>query len=432
MHIGIIGAGVAGLSAAFDLTRQGHTVTIFEASANSGGLAAGFNTDGWDWPLEHFYHHWFASDDQAIRLVREIGLEDKLFFPRPVTATWSKGKAYQMDSNLSALLFPHLSLWGKFRFGMAGLYLKLTRNWQPMEQYTAHEWLSRWMGEEAYGKLWMPLLIGKWGSYWRQVNMAWFWARIYKRTPRLGYMEGGFQAFADRLAQLIGEQGGEIRLKTPINTITPQADGRLAVQTAAGEESFDRVIVTLSPELLLKMVPALQGEYRQKVSQLKSVGGLVLIASLKHQLMEKVYWLNLPARSEDKTQNEFPFLALVEHTNFISREHYAGEHIIYMGDYLQSDHAYFSKSKEELEQLFFPTLKKINPAFDMSWVNRTWLFKTGYAQPVPCLNQSQIIPPLKTPIPGLFWASMSQVYPWDRGTNYAIEIGRRAAQEAAL
>ena len=57
-----------------------------------------------------------------------------------------------------------------------------------------------------------------------------------------------------------------------------------------------------------------------------------------------------------------------------------------------------------------------------------WLFRETYAQPIPPLNHSQHIPDLRTPLPGLYFASMSQVYPWDRGTNYAVEIGRRAAR----
>jgi hypothetical protein len=47
---------------------------------------------------------------------------------------------------------------------------------------------------------------------------------------------------------------------------------------------------------------------------------------------------------------------------------------------------------------------------------------------VPRLNHSRAIPDIRTPLPGLYFASMSQVYPWDRGTNFAVEIGRRAAR----
>jgi hypothetical protein len=47
---------------------------------------------------------------------------------------------------------------------------------------------------------------------------------------------------------------------------------------------------------------------------------------------------------------------------------------------------------------------------------------------VPPINHSKNIPDIRTPIKGLYFASMSQVYPWDRGTNYAVEIGRRTAR----
>ncbi len=118
----------------------------------------------------------------------------------------------------------------------------------------------------------------------------------------------------------------------------------------------------------------------------------------------------------------------MEHTNFLPAEHFGGEHIIYCGDYLETDHEYFDLSKEELVERFAPSLKRINPDFSKDWINKTWLYRTKYAQPVPLVNHSQNIPDIQTPIPGLFFASMSQVYPWDRGTNFAVEIARRAAK----
>ncbi|PWB55654.1 MAG: oxidoreductase, partial [Anaerolineales bacterium] len=87
----------------------------------------------------------------------------------------------------------------------------------------------------------------------------------------------------------------------------------------------------------------------------------------------------------------------------------------------------FSLGQDELLQRFIPSLARINPKFEPGWVNKTWLYRTKYAQPVPLLNHSRNIPAIQTPIPGLYFASMSQVYPWDRGTNFAVEIGRKAA-----
>jgi hypothetical protein len=84
--------------------------------------------------------------------------------------------------------------------------------------------------------------------------------------------------------------------------------------------------------------------------------------------------------------------------------------------------------KEEMLDLFAAALSKINPEFQVEWIQKSWLFREKYAQPVPFVNHSQAIPDIQTPLPGLYFASMSQVYPWDRGTNFAVEIGRRAAK----
>jgi len=432
MKIAVIGGGVAGLSAAYDLANAGYNVTIFEAAPVTGGLAAGFKSERWDWHLEQFYHHWFETDDDILNLIDEIGAGDKVFFPRPVTSLYADGKIYPFDSPLRMLLFPKLPLIPKIRFGFIGLYLRLTKNWQAMEKETAHEWLTRTMGETAYKILWEPLLVGKFGDYYKEVNMAWMWARLHKRSFKLGYFEGGFQAFADALTRKVQERGVKICLKTKITNITPQPDGCFhiqfdsasgnGIQTQIQKESFEQVLTTVSPQLLSRLVPTLPDNYLASLKQLKSMGAVVVILALKHQLTKQHYWINLP-KGEG-----FPFLALVEHTNFIDRRHYDNDHIIYCGDYLKPDHEYFSLTKEELLARFLPTLTRFNPNFDESWVKESWLFRTKYAQPVPPINHSRNIPSLETPIPGLYWASMSQVYPWDRGTNYAVQIGRQAAQ----
>jgi protoporphyrinogen oxidase len=424
LNIAIIGAGVAGLTAAYELTKHGHRVVVFEAADKTGGLASGFKDEGWEWSLERFYHHWFASDDAVINLIKEIGKDDKLFFPRPITSIWHKGQAYPFDSYLRAALFPHLSLVDKIRAGPVAIYLRLTRNWRPLEKYTVHEWLTRWLGQRGYRILWEPLLVGKFGDYHQQVNMAWMWARLHKRTPRLGYFVGGFQAFADALADRTQNQGADIRLNTPVRAIESTPDGGLVLRAESGDEVFERVIATVSPGLLSRLVPALPPDYLEGLKQLKSMGAVVLILALKHQLTEGHYWINLP-KGEG-----FPFLALVEHTNYIDPKHYGGDHLIYCGDYLKPDHEYFSLSHQELLTRFLPALSRFNPDFDPDWVRASWLFREKYAQPVPPVNHSRNIPDLATPIPGLYWASMSQVYPWDRGTNYAVEIGQEVAARA--
>ena len=422
MKIAIIGAGFGGLAAAYDLEKAGHKVTVFESANYVGGLASGFKEPHWDWSVEKFYHHWFQTDSHMLGLIRELGWEDKVLFPRPLTVMYHDGNFYPFDSIPKALLFPGLGFGlDKIRFGFVGLFLRLTNNWQALEKVTADSWMLKWAGKRVYEEMWKPLLIGKFGPYYQDVNMAWMWARIKARTTRLGTFEGGFQKFADLFADRLREMGVDVRLGTKVKSIKREQAG-LAIE-AGSVESYDRVLVTASPALLAKLCPDLPQEYLKGLLELKSMGAVVMALSLKHQLSEQgYYWFNLPKEAG------FPMLALVEHTNFVSAEHFGGEHIVYAGDYLEVGHRYFSMSDDELLAEFMPAFKRINPAFEPDWIKKFWVFKSDYAQPVPLVGHSKNIPAIQTPIEGLYFASMSQVYPWDRGTNFAVEIGRRAAR----
>ncbi|MGB1287198.1 MAG: NAD(P)/FAD-dependent oxidoreductase [Aggregatilineales bacterium] len=427
-NIAIIGAGITGMAAAWDLASAGHQVTLYEAGSEAGGLAAGFKDDGWDWHLEKFYHHWFETDKDILNLIEEIGHSDKLIFPRPKTSYWIDGKIVRSEISPSAIFLP-VSLFSTIRMGITGVYLKTSPFWKWMEKYTCNDWMRTFMGDEAYEKFFQPLLIGKFGEYHDKVNMAWMWARIYKRSLKLGGFEGGFQNFLNLLAKAIEAKGATIHLNTPVEKI--DLDGMQPTLTVNGEtQQFDHIISTTSPKIMLKLTPRLQNTaYGESMKSLKSIGGLCVVLALKQQLLDDgTYWLNLPADTPDKDKNDFPFLALVEHTNYMDKAHYGGDHIIYCGDYVAPDHEYFSMSEDALVERFLPALKKVNPEFDVSWVRKSWVYRAPYAQPVPFVNHSENIPSLNTPLPGVIWASMSQVYPWDRGTNYSVEIGRRVAK----
>lgn len=424
MKIAIIGAGIGGMAAAHDFERAGHQVTIFESAPGVGGLAAGFKDEGWDWSVEHFYHHWFQKDHDILGLIRELGLQDKVLFPNPKTVVYYKGNFYPLDSPKAALTFPGFTLVDMARFGFVTVYLRYIADWKPLEKITAHEWMRKYYGEKLYQTMFEPLLEGKFGPYYKQVNMAWFWARFKARSTRLGTFVGGFQAFSDAFADILRGRGVDIRLSTPVERIEALPDGRLQLNLSEGEsEVYDRCLVTVGPGLMARLAPALSTDYLQGLLNLKSMGAVVMVLALKHQLSTQgYYWYSLPKNAG------YPFLALVEHTNFVSPEHFGGDHIVYVGDYLVPDHEYFILSKEELLERFLPELQKFNPNFNPEWVRKTWLFRAAYAQPVPLVNHSQNIPAIQTPINGLYFASMSQVYPWDRGTNFAVQIARKAAK----
>ena len=422
MRIAVVGAGAAGLAAAYDLARCGHEVVIFETEPYVGGLSAGFKAPDLQWSLEKFYHHWLATDAAILALIAELGWSDQVLFPRTVTALYHDGGFHAFDSPAAVLRFPGVPLIDRLRFGLVALYLRMNPYWRPFDRVSADAWLNKWLGPRAYRALWRPMLVSKFGEENLPiVNMAWFWGRIHTRTPRLGTFVGGFQAFLDKLAGVVRGYGAEIRTSTAVRGIRQTPGGRLLVEGGDRVEEFDAVICTSSPALMARLAPDLPATYAAQLRRLKSMGAVVLVLALERRLSPEVYWHNLPKEAG------FPFLAMIEQTNFVSPDCYGGNHIVYCCDYQSPDHEYFQFSKEELFARFVPALTRFNAAFSPDWIRGSWMWKAPYAQPIPEVNHARNVPDLRTPVRGLYFASMSQVYPWDRGTNYAVEIGRRVA-----
>lgn len=399
MRVAIVGAGFTGLSAAYELLKLGHSVTLFEKEKQLGGLAVGWKEKGWKWTLEKGYHHWFTNDDAILGLIRELGLSDKLIIKRPITAVWWRGKVYPFDSALSLLAFPGLSVIDKLRTGLLLSALKLNSFWQPLEAVTSEQLFISVGGSRAWKTIWEPLLYGKFGSHAPRVAASWLWARIKKRTPSLAYIEGGFQTVADALAKEIRKRGGIIKTSS---------------QFSAHGSQFDRILLTIPTPIASKIYPALS------LPRVPHLHAHVLILETKEPILKGVYWLNVTDRS-------FPFLAVVAHTNFMDKKYYAGHHVTYIGNYLPPSHRYLSMTNNQLLKEFLPFLKRLNPRCQLSTVS-CQLFVGPFAQPVHELHYSQIAPKLKTSVPGVYLANLDSIYPWDRGTNYAVELGIKAAR----
>lgn len=462
MNVAIIGAGFTGLSAAYSLTKKGHTVSLFEKEKSLGGLAGSFRLPGWKWSVEQHYHHWFTNDSSALGLIKELGLEEKLLFPRTRTSVYYQQKIYPFNGPKHILTFSPLPISDRIRVGAVTAYLKLLPKNQAihLEKYKAVEWLRKYYGKKAYSIIWEPLLKGKFGSCADKVNMAWFWARIKKRTFLLGYLEGGYQVLVDALSRQIQENGGKIYTETLFDP--------------DGTDKYDSVIVTTPsvvfvkmftdvarkvkqarkdqfsrPEFNAKMADVQKSrylahekdnlpgrdvsgkfdpeglhnweQYSKRLLSIPHLNALNLLLITKEKILDKEYWLNINDRS-------FPFIGVIQQTNMIDPKYYGDNHLTWVANYLPSDHPYLKMSAKELFHLYLPYLQKINPSFNFKLkIENCKLFIGPFAQPVFPLNYSRIKPGFDTPIPHVYLANMDMVYPWDRGTNYAIEMGKEIA-----
>jgi protoporphyrinogen oxidase len=495
MRIAIIGGGLTGLSAAYELSRSGHSVTVFEKESVLGGLAHGFQPKNWSWPLEFAYHHFFTNDDALIKLAKEIGLEDKLIISRPITSTLLPQNSdnkyisdkfenkqqdvatkisesafasdienmethnsfhertadpsefslpsqlplgiYQLDSPLSLLKFDKIPFNDRIRTGAMLAYCKINPFWKPLEKITAQNFIRKYGGEAGWKTIWEPLLYGKFNSYADKVAASWFWARIKKRTSNLGYFQGGFQELVNQLEKQIKKLGGVIYTDFEIENIVKSGKtGQFQIKSAKNIQQFDKVLLTVPTPIASKLVNIPKSYFIAPLS-IPHLWAQTLILETDTPVLDKVYWLNVNDRN-------FPFLACVAHTNFMDKSHYGGHHITYFGNYLPEGHPYLSLDKKQLYSIYRPFIDKLvqcqkldarsskletnnHPSSNFHLL-ASYLFTVPFAQPVHELDYSKRAPKMETPVPGLYLANLDSIYPWDRGTNYAVELGQKAAR----
>lgn len=430
MKIAIIGAGFTGLAAADALKQAGHAVTIFEAAAEPGGLAAGFQAPGWQTAIEKHYHHVFTTDHFVKNWLQQLGLQSQLTYSRVRTATLYEGTTRSLDSATSLLAYKPLRVIARLRLAAGLAFLKFWPWGKWLDRWTAAKWIKQVMGKEAWIKVWKPLFVGKFGRFADKINLAWFWARIVARSSALGYYHGGFGELAKHAAQKLSEQGVVIKLSTPIKNLSLNQRG-WSVGWGEQHAVFDKVLIAAESQVagfLMKeavKTPA-QEQWLAKLSQLKGLGATTLVLELDQPFFaDGTYWLNI-------NEAGWPFLAVVEQTQLTGTTQYNGHTIVYVGKYAEAEgpeaEAWFAQSATELLERYAPFLRKLSPDFERHVVAQ-WLFKTKFAQPLVFTNHHQAVPSLTPPWTGLYWASMQHVYPWDRGINFAVAIGQTVAKK---
>lgn len=423
MKVAIIGAGFTGLAAAWDISQNGHEVTLIEAEEYPGGLASGFTTPEWEWSLEHHYHHIFASDKDIQELVAEMDLSGLMQFRSTQTDVYYNKEFHRLDSPESLIKLTSLDLISRLRTALTLAYLKANPWWQSLERLTAQNFIRKTMGEKSWQVLWQPLFSGKFGDYSDQINAAWFWARIHVRTKQLGYFKGGFLNLAEQMVHKLKSNSVKTFFNTSVTSVATYK-GKFRLQTKnhlIDNQKFDLALVATPSFILRKIVKDLPTSFIQSIDNLQGLGAQTLVLELDKPFFKtNTYWLNI-------NEPNWPILAVVEHTNFVDPKYYNGKRLLYVGKYLDSTDKQYQLTKDELLEIYHPYLSQLSPNFKQS-INRSWLFKTPFAQPIAGINHSQNVPSLDPPIPGLFWASMQHVYPWDRGTNFAVRLGREIAK----
>ncbi len=426
-EIAIVGAGLAGLTAALRLTHAGYRVRVFERYPRPGGLARALDVGGE--PLEAFYHHIFTTDTDYIAMAKELGLDDEIEWLPSKMGIWADDLLWEFGTPASLLRFGPMRMIDKFRFGLSTLWLQRQKDPGPFESVTAADWIRRHQGERTWKAVWGPLLYQKFADDAERVAMVWLWRKISLRGRSrsrsgmgecLGYMRGSFIRLVEALVAKIEAAGGTFHLTEEVRRVETDGDG-FSIVTRRGSHHASKVLVAAPiPDHLAVAGHLLADDERDALTRLRATGAICTILELE-QSLTPFYWLNI-------ADPEMPFGGLIEHTNYIPSERYGGRIVLYISNYLYTDHELYKAPKSTVLGHYIPHLQRINPAFEPSWIQASHHFRADYAQPVVTTGYRNQIPRMRTSVPGLYLCSMAQIFPEDRGQNYAIAYGDKVSK----
>ena len=426
-HIGVIGGGMAGLTAALRFAQAGQRVTLWERSDHLGGQAVAFPAAGGH--LEHFYHHLFQSDVDIVALIEELGIGDQLMWLPSNVGYYADDRIWPLNGAADLLRLGFIPFHDRVRLGVVTAYLQKVRDWKRFEHVTAHDWLQRALGKRAYDRTLGAQLRAKFGRYHDQVAMVWFWGKIWLRTTsrkspldqeKLGYPAGSFNTVIDALADAARNAGVTIHVGSGLERVEQDSDGTWSVVLADGIERCNAIVATVPSPIFSRLVPQLPEAYRASLDQLKYEAAVVALLQLDRPLTD-IYWLNI-------ADPDMPFTGIIEHTNFIDPKAFGGKRFVYLSKYLEPEDSWFTMADDDLIAAYVPYLQRINPQFDSSWIEQSWVFRERAAQPIVPLEYSKLIPDHRTGLDGLYLANTTQIYPEDRGTNYSVRLGNQISK----
>jgi protoporphyrinogen oxidase len=426
----IIGAGFCGLAAAYALGKQGVEVSVLEQDVEVGGLAGSFPISGTR--LEKFYHHWFTNDAHIMRLIREIGKDNQILLRTTQTGMYYANHFFKLSKPLDLLRFSPLPFPDRIRLGMLALRARRVRDWRQLENRTAADWLREMGGDRVYRVVWEPLLRGKFGDVAEEVAAVWFWNKLKLRggsrgkggQEQLAYFRGGFAALAHALVEAIRAQGGEVVTGAAVTGVRVDSGRAIGVTTKDGDRPADAVIATPSLPIIAKLLEShVPKSYIDQLRRVRYLANVCLVLELDRSL-SSTYWLNV-------NDPGFPFVGVIEHTNFEPQSTYGGRHIVYLSKYAHESDDLYQMDDSDLVKYSLEHLKRMFPSLTNDWVLGAHVWRARHSQPIVEKGYSSLIPSPRSPLNGFYLATMAQIYPEDRGTNYAIREGERIAELVA-
>lgn len=424
-RFGIVGGGMLGMTLAWRFAQSGHDVVIFESAERCGGLAAPWRLGEITW--DRHYHVILNSDQALLSLLDEIALTADLRWATTRTGFFVDGRMHSLSNVAEFLRFPPLSLIEKGRLAATILAASRITDGEPLEHLTAVEWLTKYSGRNTVEKLWLPLLRAKLGTYAEQASAAFIWtiiARMYRarsssaKREQLGYVQGGYDRVLERFEAQLKQVGVDIRCSSRVQTVERRG-AAIAVTSDSGEERFDAIAVTLAAPLAARICPSLTAQERAACMGVQ-YQGIVCASLLTDTPLTPFYITNI-------TDQRLPFTAVIEMSALVDRASFGGRSLIYLPKYAPATDPLFAAPDQECESVFLSALERMHPHFSRRQVRAFRVSRAPFVMPVPTLDYSMRLPPVRTQTPGLYLANSAHIVNGTLNVNETVTLANAAA-----
>lgn len=424
----IIGAGVTGLTVAYELIKQGFRVTVLEASDRIGGLASSLAINGK--PVEKYYHFICKGDDDLVAFIGELGLTDRLHWSEGLTSSCVDGRIYSFSTPIDLLKFRPIPLTDRLRFGMHVVASQHSNSWQPLDRLSAKKWLTKRIGTKAYNAVWEPLLRIKFGKFHDQISAAWVWHRIQRVAKSrktmfgantYGFVDQGCHVLLEEVATRL-QQSDLYQLETSTTVRKIRIDEDRVLGVVAGEDHrfipSDYVISTVATPTLLKIAPPM-GDFSENLASIQYLNIVCFVCQLDRAFSEN-FWLNV-------NDPRLPINGIIETTNLNPRMDLGGAHLIYIPFYLHNSDVRWNSTDQELYDECIASLKAVRSDFSEKWIANWWVFRDASAQAICRTGFLDLMPGYETPVSGLYITDSIHYYPEDRTINASVRMGKQVA-----
>ena len=423
MKYGIIGGGILGLAVAYELTRGGQQVVVFEGRDRPGGLLQFFNVDG-AW-IDRYYHCILAADTDLLDLVDELGLQSDVRFAPTRQGVYRDGRLHSMSSGKDFLLFPPLNPIERVRLAYTIAHALLVDRFENVEQIGVEDWLVGLGGRGVFEKLWKPLLKAKFDADFQSTPATYIWSRLKRTTPagaatgkpgHQGYFVGSYRVLVDRIVERIEAGGSEVRCGSRVQQVLLD-DGRC--ERTAGRRRARAVGWRRCDDAAAHRAAIAARQTRSISPRTTDFLGVVCGLLLLDRSLTPYYTLNI-------ADDSIPFTGLIETTNMIAPEHVGGYHLLYLPKYVGRTSDYLKLSDDELKALYVHHLQRMFPDFDPAWIKHAFVFRERFVEPLHQIGKPRPTVPFTTAVDGLFVVNNGQIYPELTNCQASVRHARRA------